>query len=131
MKNLKLIVFIIVSMTLLSVTAFASIDCSISGDIYEDFVGSISGAVGTTIGLVVSLIGTGIWLLKGQMFGIVIALGGALTTAYPGFYKSFASGSRVAFENVIGEAVCKSSSSSTGGGSTAIGGGGSVYYYVP
>lgn len=69
------------------------------GDILKDLLTAINGNLGTTAGLVVSLVGLYMWIWNQVSWGIVVALGGALLTAFPGIYKSMGKFGTAAFSN--------------------------------
>jgi hypothetical protein len=65
--------------------------------LYDDLVGNLTGTTGTTIGLLISLVGLYMWIWNQVSWGIFVAIGGALMTAFPGIYTNLAGGAKEAF----------------------------------
>ena len=73
-----------------------------AGDsLYTDFTGNLGGTVGTTVGLGISLIGLYMWIWNQVSWGIAIAIGGALITAFPGIFDNLADGAKDAFKETV------------------------------
>lgn len=58
----------------------------------KDIINVITGPLGATIGLVISLFGAYQWLVNQSNWGIVILAGGALLTAFPNVYVNLLEG---------------------------------------
>ena len=70
--------------------------------LFEDLTGNLAGTTGTTMGLLVSLIGLYMWIWNQVSWGIFVAIGGALLTAFPGIYTNLAGGAKDAFQKTTG-----------------------------
>jgi hypothetical protein len=66
-----------------------------------DFKTAIRGSIGTTGGLVVSLVGLYMWIWNQVSWGIIVAIGGALLTAFPDIYENIGSFGKDAFKGSI------------------------------
>ncbi|HAG53421.1 MAG TPA: hypothetical protein DCL21_06515 [Alphaproteobacteria bacterium] len=71
--------------------------------LFKDLTGNLSGTVGTTAGLVISLFGLYMWIWNQVSWGVMVAVGGALLTAFPGIYENLASGTQGAFKETTGK----------------------------
>ena len=71
--------------------------------LFKDLTGNLSGTVGTTAGLVISLFGLYMWIWNQVSWGVMVAVGGALLTAFPGIYENLASGTQGAFKATTGQ----------------------------
>jgi hypothetical protein len=69
--------------------------------LYDDLVGNLTGTTGTTIGLLISLVGLYMWIWNQVSWGIFVAIGGALMTAFPGIYTNLAGGAKDAFKETV------------------------------
>ncbi|MCP4355700.1 MAG: hypothetical protein GY793_08760 [Proteobacteria bacterium] len=88
--------------TVISGSAFAS---ETAGEgLFTDFTNALKGKMGTTAGLAVSLVGLYIWLWNQVSWGIVVAIGGALLTAFPGIYTSLQGFGKDVFSESIPDA---------------------------
>ena len=97
-KNLT--VFLIVSVLFLAVNP-AMAESSVAGQsLLLDLSGLVKGSVGTTVGLLISLYGFYRWIIDQETWGIVMILGGAIFTAFPGVFDSLHDGVVVAFSDV-------------------------------
>lgn len=72
--------------------------------LFEDLTGNLKGTVGTTVGLLISLIGLYMWIWNQVGWGIFVAIGGGLLTAFPGIYTNLADGAKKAFKDTTGNA---------------------------
>jgi len=71
--------------------------------LFDDLTGNLKGTTGTTLGLLVSLIGLYMWIWNQVSWGIFVAVGGALLTAFPGIYTNLAGGAKDAFSETTGD----------------------------
>ena len=78
--------------------------------LFEDLTGNLKGTTGTTLGLLVSLVGLYMWIWNQVSWGIFVAVGGALLTAFPGIYTNLAGGAKDAFTKTTGGASNQGSS---------------------
>lgn len=85
--------------TVMGGSAFAadSTGYTAGSSLLTDFVGNLEGTAGTTVGLLISLVGLYMWIWNQVSWGIFVAVGGALITAFPGIFKNLQEGSKVAF----------------------------------
>ena len=70
-----------------------------------DFKAALTGSMGTTAGLLVSLVGLYMWIWNQVSWGLIVAIGGALLTAFPGIYDNIGSFGKSAFQSSITEGV--------------------------
>lgn len=84
----QLTIFVVI----LGVVAFfgfnAHAESQAGSDFLRDFRRALEGSVGTTAGLVISLVGLYMWIWNQVSWGLIVALGGALITAFPGIYNA-------------------------------------------
>ena len=118
-KQLSIFAIIVGIATVIGADAFAvnapTEGTSTAGQsLLDDLTNNLSGTLGTTVGLGVSLIGLYMWIWNQISWGIFVAIGGALLTAFPGIFNSLREGSEAAFGSTIG---------GSGGGSGNQGGG--------
>jgi len=73
--------------------------------LFDDLTGNLKGTTGTTLGLLVSLVGLYMWIWNQVSWGIFVAVGGALLTAFPGIYTNIAGGAKEAFTETTGGAT--------------------------
>lgn len=92
---------------LVGADAFAADGYSAGKGILADFVGNLSGTAGTTVGLLISLVGLYMWIWNQVSWGIVVAIGGALITAFPGIFSNLTEGAKVAFKSTTTGATLK------------------------
>lgn len=71
----------------------------------SDFNTAIGGSLGTTAGLLVSLVGLYMWIWNQVSWGLIVAIGGALLTAFPGIYENIGDFGQAAFKTSITEGV--------------------------
>jgi hypothetical protein len=67
----------------------------------EDLSSAINGSIGTTAGLLVSLVGLYMWIWNQVSWGIIVAISGALFTAFPSIYGNIGEFGKAAFEGSI------------------------------
>jgi hypothetical protein len=70
-----------------------------------DLTNALNGSMGTTAGLLVSLVGLYMWIWNQVSWGLIVAIGGALLTAFPGIYDNIGSFGKSAFQSSITEGV--------------------------
>lgn len=85
---------------------------SVGNSLLNDVQGLISGRLGTVIGLGISLFGLWMWLAQQSSWGLLIVIGGAALTAFPGLYGSLAG----AFKDAFSSTGARGSATSGGGG---------------
>lgn len=85
--------------TLAGADAFATTEAG-SGFL-TDFKTALTGSMGTTGGLVVSLVGLYMWIWNQVSWGLIVAIGGALLTAFPGIYDNIGAFGKEAFKTSI------------------------------
>ena len=71
----------------------------VADELFGDVVGLVSGNLGTVIGLVLSVFGLWMWLVQQATWGLLIVIGGAALTAFPGIYTSLNQGLTTAFQD--------------------------------
>jgi hypothetical protein len=70
-----------------------------------DLTNALNGSMGTTAGLLVSLVGLYMWIWNQVSWGLIVAIAGALITAFPGIYGNIGKFGKAAFESSITENV--------------------------
>ena len=83
--------------TVMGGNAFADTGYTAGASLLADFVGNLEGTGGTTVGLLISLVGLYMWIWNQVSWGIFVAVGGALLTAFPGIFANLQEGSKSAF----------------------------------
>ena len=95
-----------VSAALVPEAAFAASDgTGVGEDLFGDVQDLIRGNLGVVVGLGLSLFGLWMWLVQQATWGLLIVVGGAALTAFPGFYGAISSNIKTAFSDSQGDAA--------------------------
>ena len=84
--------------------------------LFNDVQDLVQGNLGVVIGLALSLFGLWMWLVQQATWGLIIVVGGAALTAFPGIYGSLNQGIKNAFQDAQGDASVASGSGGYSGG---------------
>ena len=104
-RNLKIysiMGLVAVAGAMLPEAAFA--DTTTGNTLFTDVQNLIRGNLGVVIGLALSLFGLWMWLVQQATWGLIIVIGGAALTAFPGIFGSLSQGIQSAFEDAKGSA---------------------------
>ena len=88
-----------------SAQALAGGATDVGNTLYQNVQDLIRGNLGVVIGLVLSLFGLWMWLVQQATWGLLIVIGGAALTAFPGIYGSISSGITNAFSGTFSDPV--------------------------
>lgn len=106
MKNNLKMLLIILAICLFARESFAY-NLYSTGDagseFLKDFEGLLRGATGVTVGFVISLVGMFSWLWHMKSWGLVVALFGALISAFPDMYVAMKEFGQAAFQSSLGQ----------------------------
>jgi hypothetical protein len=91
--------------TVAGADAFATSGSEAGSGFLTDLTNALNGSMGTTAGLLVSLVGLYMWIWNQVSWGLIVAIGGALLTAFPGIYDNIGAFGKSAFESSITEGV--------------------------
>ena len=99
-----------VTATMLPDLAFAQAGSSVSGggtsvgeNLFNDVQELIRGNLGIVAGLGLSLFGLWMWLVQQATWGLLIVIGGAALTAFPGIYGAINTNIKNSFQSSFGE----------------------------
>ena len=103
MKIYSIMGLVAVAGAMLPEAAFAQGGVDVGSDLFDDVQDLIRGNLGVVIGLVLSLFGLWMWLVQQATWGLVIVVGGAALTAFPGIYGAVSDNISTAFDNSFGD----------------------------
>ena len=92
-----------IAAAMLPEAAFAQAS-STGSELFNNIQDLIQGNLGVVIGLLLSLFGLWMWLVQQATWGLIIVIGGAALTAFPGIYGSINEGIKGAFQDAQGDA---------------------------
>ncbi|MBI1364305.1 MAG: hypothetical protein GC134_10000 [Proteobacteria bacterium] len=100
-KNLLTVAFALFAAVLFTLApdmAHAAGNTTAGQGVLTSIEGLLTGSVGTVVGLGISLFGLWIWLAQQSSWGLLVVIGGAAITAFPGLYGSLAGSFKNAFQ---------------------------------
>ena len=99
MKIYSIMGLVAVAGAMLPEVAFAD-GAGVGDSLFSDVQGLVQGNIGVIIGLLLSLFGLWMWLVQQATWGLLIVIGGAALTAFPGIYSALNQGVKNAFTDI-------------------------------
>ena len=91
-----------VAAAMLPEAALAADGTGVGSELFTDVQDLIRGNLGVVVGLGLSLFGLWMWLVQQATWGLLLVVGGAALTAFPGIYGAISSNVKTAFSDSFG-----------------------------